>query len=155
MLEFQLSLLFQVICYFLNWNYHPGRISEEIAKKLNLTQSSAQMVHVRVGEIVRDAQARGAWEVYGFWYNSDMNKTELLKQIKEKANLSDEQMAKVGEVLDGTFFAGQNNHDKIVESLQKNLNISPEAADKVYNVAAEILTGEIFNKIKNPFEQML
>ena len=51
---------------FLNWNYHPGRISEEIAKKLNLTQSSAQMVHVRVGEIVRDAQARGAWEVYGF-----------------------------------------------------------------------------------------
>lgn len=51
---------------FLNWNYNPGRLSEEIAKKLNLTQTSAQDVHIRIGEVVRDAQARGAWEVYGF-----------------------------------------------------------------------------------------
>ncbi len=84
-----------------------------------------------------------------------MNKTEFLKQIKEKANLSDEQVAKVGEILDSNFTAGQNNHEKIVESLQKNLNMSPETAEKVYNVAAEILTGEIFKKIKNPFEQQL
>lgn len=51
---------------FLNWNYNPGRLSEEIAKKLNLTQTSAQDVHIRIGNVVREAQARGAWEVYGF-----------------------------------------------------------------------------------------
>ena len=59
-----------------------------------------------------------------------MNKTEFLKQIKEKANLSDEQVAKVGEILDSNFTAGQNNHEKIVESLQKNFDWRDIQEDK-------------------------
>ena len=81
-----------------------------------------------------------------------MNKTMFLKELEEKTNLSEKDTLVVSSILDDYFVFGKNNKEKIVNAIKEKLNIDNCQADEIYNIAMNIISSNIKEKIKHPFK---
>ena len=81
-----------------------------------------------------------------------MNKTMFLKELEEKTNLSEKDTLVVSNILDDYFVFGKNNKEKIVNAIKEKLNIDNCQADEIYNIAMNIISSNIKEKIKHPFK---
>lgn len=80
-----------------------------------------------------------------------MNKKYFLKQLEEKTNLSEKDTLVVSEVLDEYFVFGKKNKDKIVSAIKEKLSVDDNQADEIYNIAMNIITSNVKEKLKHPF----
>ena len=80
-----------------------------------------------------------------------MNKTMFLKELEEKTNLSEKDTLVVSNILDDYFVFGKNNKEKIVNAIKEKLNIDNCQADEIYNIAMNIISSNIKDKLKHPF----
>ena len=81
-----------------------------------------------------------------------MNKMLFLKEIKEKTNLSEEDVLKISDTLDDTFIIGKKNKEKMIESFVSKLGISDAEAEKIYEIIMDIMKNAIKDKLKHPFK---
>ena len=82
-----------------------------------------------------------------------MNRTEFLAKIQKVTGLSDEKIQKLDKILQEHTPVGQNSKEKIIFSLKKELGMSEEAAEKLYNDIAQIFSEETANKVKGALEE--
>ena len=80
-----------------------------------------------------------------------MNKTQFIKEIEEKTNLSSNDSILVNDILENNGIFGRKNKEKTLNEIEERLNIKKEEAEKIYNTVCSIATTEIKNKIKHPF----
>ena len=80
-----------------------------------------------------------------------MDKDKIVEVLKEKVNLPDELVAKVGELLSGKSFVGNANKDDIIGGLVEKLGIDEEKANEIYNAISEALAGGLMDKVKGLF----
>ena len=81
-----------------------------------------------------------------------MNKTMFLKELQEKTNLSEKDTLVVSSILDDYFVFGKKNKEKIVNAIKEKLNIDNCQADEIYNIAMNIISSNIKDKLKHPFK---
>lgn len=80
-----------------------------------------------------------------------MNKTQFIKEIEKKTNLSSNDSILVNDILENNGIFGRKNKEKIISALMEKLNMKEEKAEEIYNTVCSIATTEIKNKIKHPF----
>lgn len=81
-----------------------------------------------------------------------MNKTQFINVLEEKTKLSNEKCIIVNDVLENHFLIGKRNKEKIINDLIKNLSLDYSEAENIYNIAINIISSQIKNKMKNPFK---
>lgn len=81
-----------------------------------------------------------------------MNRTEFIKELSEKLNLSENKAKEINKILESNLLIGKKNKDKIISELKDKLKLNEKDADKIYNEISKIITKEIKNKLKNPFK---
>lgn len=81
-----------------------------------------------------------------------MNKTAFIEELTSRSGYSLEECTLLNDVLENHFLVGKKNREKIVEEIKNILNISFKEADQLYNISMSILTSEIKNKLKHPFQ---
>ncbi len=81
-----------------------------------------------------------------------MNKGEFLKELSKQTGLSESKAILVNDILEKNFFISKGNKDKIISELVIKLDISLDKAAEIYNISKKIISNEIMNKLKHPFE---
>ena len=76
-----------------------------------------------------------------------MNRREFLAKLQKNTGLSDEKIKKLDKILDEHTPVGNNNKEKIIFSLKKELGMNEKDADNLYNEIAKIVSGEAFDKV--------
>lgn len=81
-----------------------------------------------------------------------MNKIGFINKLKEKTNYDEEKCIIINSVLEENFIIGNKNKVKITTQLEEKLNVTSEEAEKIYNIAMEIIGSAIKESIKHPFK---
>lgn len=71
---------------------------------------------------------------------------EITTKLMELTGRSEEECAKIDEVLNSHFLIGHNQKDKIVNDFCNVLGIDSAEADKLYNQCMETIVKGIFKK---------
>lgn len=71
---------------------------------------------------------------------------EIKTKLMEVTGRSEEECAKIDEVLNNHFLIGHNQKDKIKKDFCEALNIGDAEADELYNQCAEVIVKGIFKK---------
>lgn len=79
-----------------------------------------------------------------------MNKSELIKKLQEKTHYSQEKCIVINNVLENHLIVGRKNKQKILNELISNA-FTEDEAENIYDIAMQIILGEIKNKMKHPF----
>ena len=82
-----------------------------------------------------------------------MNKTGFKKELSEKLGCDEAKSTLINSVIEDHFILGKNNKEKLIVDLVEKVGVSQEEADKIYNVAMEIIAKGIKNKILHPFKK--
>ena len=82
-----------------------------------------------------------------------MNKSDFIKQLSEKLGYDEGKCAIINSVLEDHFIIGKNNKEKMLTDLMEKLGIGQEEANKIYNVVAETVTGNIKDRITGIFKK--
>lgn len=80
-----------------------------------------------------------------------MNKKEFIVKLSESLSITEEESTKINEVLENNFFLSKKNKNKIINDLEIALGIDNDNAEKIYEVAMDIINKEIKYKLKHPF----
>lgn len=80
-----------------------------------------------------------------------MNKTSFIKKLQKNLNYDKEKCIIINDVMESTSLFGKKSKDKMVSDLIIRLNITNSEANRIYEIAMNIITTEIKNKIKHPF----
>lgn len=80
-----------------------------------------------------------------------MNKEGFIKCLSCKLNCSIERATKINEILENNFFISKKSKDIIINELIKELDISRDDANNIYNTSREILKEEIKNNLIKTF----
>ena len=82
-----------------------------------------------------------------------MNKTDIINELVKKTNLSEEKCETIiNKILGESFVIGKGNKEKIIDKISKELKMSKEEAEKIYEAIASILAKGIKSKLKNLFK---
>lgn len=81
-----------------------------------------------------------------------INKKELSIILSEKINLDESNCKIVLDIFERHFFIDKKSKDNIIEDLIKELNISSEVAQNIYNETKSIISSTIKDRIKHPFK---
>lgn len=81
-----------------------------------------------------------------------MNNQEFIRKLEEKTNYNEEKCVIINNVLENHFIVGRKNKQKIVNELISN-SFTEDEAENIYDIAMNIILGEIKNKIKHPFSK--
>lgn len=81
-----------------------------------------------------------------------MNKEKFIQELEKVTGLDNNICIIINNILESNFIVGKKNKEKIVLELEKQLNLSKEEAEKLYESSMSILTSEIKDKLKNPFK---
>lgn len=71
---------------------------------------------------------------------------EITTKLMELTGRSEEECAKINEVLNNHFLIGHNQKDKIKADLCNVLGIDEKTADALYNQCMEVIVKGIFKK---------
>lgn len=74
------------------------------------------------------------------------NKDIFLEKLMENTNKSEEDCRKINEIVNSHFIIGKNNKIKMMNDFMKQLNVSEEEADDLYNICIELILKGIFHK---------
>lgn len=80
-----------------------------------------------------------------------MNKTSFIKKLQKNLNYDKEKCIIINDIMENTSLFGKKGKDKMISDLMLRLNITNSEANRVYEIAMNIITTEIKNKIKHPF----
>ena len=81
-----------------------------------------------------------------------MNKTGFIKELSKQTGYDEEKCTLINSIIENYFIFGKNNKDTIIQDLQIKASLSEDDAENIYDIIIKILTGEIKNKLKNPFK---
>ncbi len=81
-----------------------------------------------------------------------VNKKEFLHELSKQTNLTENETILVNDILEKHFFISRKNKDKIISEFVIQLDISLDKATEIYNICKKIVSNEIINKLKHPFE---
>ena len=82
-----------------------------------------------------------------------MNKEEFIENLSEQTGLTKEESLIVNNILENIFFISKRYKDKIISEIVISLNTNFDKATKIYNVAIEIISRKLKNKLKHPFKK--
>lgn len=82
-----------------------------------------------------------------------MNKEEFIENLSEQTGLTKEESLIVNNILENNFFISKRYKDKIISEIVISLNTNLDKATKIYNVAIEIISRKLKNKLKHPFKK--
>lgn len=81
-----------------------------------------------------------------------MNKTGFIKELSKETGYDEEKCILINNIIENYFIFGRKNKDKIIKELQIKARLNEDDSENVYDISMKIITGEIKNKIKNPFK---
>lgn len=81
-----------------------------------------------------------------------MNKTGFIKELSKQTGYDEEKCTLINSIIENYFIFGKKNKDTIIQDLQIKASLSEDDAENIYDIIIKILTGEIKNKLKNPFK---
>ena len=81
-----------------------------------------------------------------------MNKQAFINELQSRIKLSKDECIIINKTLEKYFILGNKN--KIVNDLEKSLNIEKIKADEIYNISMEIISSSLKQKLKNPFKSI-
>lgn len=81
-----------------------------------------------------------------------MNKDEFINELSKRTNYSKIDCTIINDVLENNFFLSKKNKDKIMGEIIVELDISIEEASNIYNIAKDIVSKQIKEKLKHPFK---
>lgn len=79
-----------------------------------------------------------------------MNKSDFIKELESKTQLSAEQCAVVNDVLENNFIFRKKNKPKVVAELAARLNVDETEADKIFEQSMSIIKSEIKHSVRRP-----
>lgn len=82
-----------------------------------------------------------------------VNKREFINILSKKTKLSTDKCENINNILERHFLLGKKNKDKIINDIEKELEISRTLSEEMYKTSSTILKEEIKNKIKHPFKR--
>ena len=82
-----------------------------------------------------------------------VNKREFINILSKKTKLSTDKCETINNILERHFLLGKKNKDKIINDIEKELEISRTLSEEMYKTSLTILKEEIKNKIKHPFKR--
>ena len=80
-----------------------------------------------------------------------MNKEKFVEKLSKQASLTKEEAILVNDIFENNFFISKKYKDKIISEIVLSLNININEATNIYEIAKDIISSEIKNKIKHPF----
>lgn len=80
-----------------------------------------------------------------------MNKTEFINQLQLKTGYSNEQCVIINQTLEQRLFFRKKNKTKTVNDLVETLSVTETEAEKIYEIATEIIKTELDNVKRHPF----
>ena len=72
-----------------------------------------------------------------------MNKTEFIKELSNKTGIDEKECIKINSIIEDTFIVGKKNKEKMIQIFMSELKYNEDEANKVYEVAMDILASEI------------
>ena len=81
-----------------------------------------------------------------------MNKTGFINELSNRTNYSYEECTKIDEIIERNFIISKQSKSKIINSLIEELNYTEQEANNIYNIAVEIITQSIKEKVIHPFK---
>lgn len=79
-----------------------------------------------------------------------MNKSDFIKELESKTQLSAEQCAVVNDVLESHFIFRKKNKPKVVAELSAKLSVDETEADSVFEQAMSIIKSELKHAARRP-----
>lgn len=80
-----------------------------------------------------------------------MNKRSFISALQSKTNYEEEKCIIINNILEDNFLIGKKNKENIINELQKELEITIEEAETVYDISMTIIKSGIQEKLKHPF----
>lgn len=81
-----------------------------------------------------------------------MNKKGFIEELSKQTGYDEEKCISINNIIESYFILGRKNKDKIIQDLQVKFSLSEDDAENIYDISMKIITGEIKNKLKNPFK---
>lgn len=81
-----------------------------------------------------------------------MNKTEFIKALSKQTGYDEEKCILINNIIENHFIFVRKNKDKIIRDLQIEANLDEDDAEHIYDIAINLLAGEIKKKLKHPFK---
>ena len=78
----------------------------------------------------------------------------FIEAISKKTNLTKGEATIVNSVLEDNFFLSKKSKDKIVASIQNDINVSYDRALEIYEICIDIVKENIKFKLKHPFKNL-
>lgn len=80
-----------------------------------------------------------------------MNKKGFINTLQKELNYNEDKCIIINDILENTFLLGKDNKDIIINEFISKLSVSEDEANRIYEVVMNILSSEIKNKIRHPF----
>lgn len=80
-----------------------------------------------------------------------MNKTEFIKELERKTDLSLSDCEKVNNILEHHNIFNKSNKSKIASEIMQTLSVNETKGKEIYDVSMSIINTELKFKIKYPF----
>lgn len=79
-----------------------------------------------------------------------MNKSDFIKELESKTQLSAEHCAVVNDVLENHYIFRKKNKPKVVAELSERLSVEEAEADNIFELAMGIIKTEIKHAARRP-----
>lgn len=80
-----------------------------------------------------------------------MQKTDFIKELAVKANITEEQASQVNEVLEAHHIIGKNSKLAVISEISEMLGIDSAAAEQISDTASSLIAGALKDKLMHPF----
>lgn len=83
-----------------------------------------------------------------------MNKTDFIKELSNRTGYNEDRCLQINNIIEETFLIGKKNKEKMINDFENKLSINEDEANKIYEIAMNIISSEIKNKLKHPLKKM-
>lgn len=80
-----------------------------------------------------------------------MNKSGFIDELSKQTGYDSEKCTVINSIVEDTFIIGKKNKEKMIERFKAELNFNDDEANRVYEIAMNILGSGVINKLKHPF----
>ena len=79
-----------------------------------------------------------------------MNKSGFIAALQAKTNYEEEKCIIINNILENHFLVGKKNKEKIIDELERELNITREESETIYDISMTIIKNGVQEKLKHP-----